>query len=172
MVCGIRSVIERTWREFSRKQGLSCTAAPHVPRRHPILPVKAAICLLLLPPLLIPLPASAQKSPQIPPGTSPVPMEVQDMVEDSIAKNLPLPETADWHFDFMAPYPGGGNVVCGSVNYQSLERKFVGSNRFYAIVYRNKVSFTQLQDPPSVDVSGEEARKFHLFCDRISSPHP
>jgi hypothetical protein len=138
------------------------------------LPATAAICalLLLLSPLLIPTQTSAQAPSKTPPGTSPVPMEVQDMVEDDIAKNLPLPETADWHFDFMAPYPSGGDVVCGSVNYQSLQRKYVGAQRFYVIVYRNKISFSQLQDPPNMDTSGEEARKFHLFCDRNSSPSP
>ncbi len=88
------------------------------------------------------------------------------MVEDNIAKNLPLPQTANWRFDFMAPYPGGADVVCGSVDYQSLQRKYVGAHRFYVIVYRNQISLAQLQDPPFVDVSGEEARKFHLLCDR------
>jgi len=124
------------------------------------LPAKAAFHALLL---MFPAVAWAQATP---PGTRPVPMEVQDLVEDKIATNLPLAQTAEWRFDFMAPYAGGGDVVCGSVNYQSLQRKYVGSHRFYVLVYRNKITLAQLQDPPSVDVSGEEARKFRLLCDR------
>jgi hypothetical protein len=115
------------------------------------------VCLLLFP--------AAVHAQSTPPGTKPVPMETQDTVEANISHYLPLPETADWHFDYMAPYPGGG-VVCGSVDYQSLQRKYVGSQRFYAIIYRNKISLSQLQDPPAVDVSGQEAIKFKLLCDR------
>jgi len=138
---------------------------PPSPTRNQNLPAKAALCtrLCLISAVLVPLAAQAQVDPA---NTRPVPMETQDLVEEIISKNLPLPETGDWHFDFMAPYPGGGDVVCGSVNYQSLQRKYVGANRFYAIVYRNKVTLAQLQDPPSVDTTGQEAITFHTLCDR------
>jgi hypothetical protein len=117
-----------------------------------------ATCLLVFPAV-----AGAQSNP---PGTKPVPMEIQDKVEDNVAKFLVLPETAEWHFDFMAPYAGGGDVVCGSVNYQSLQRKFVGAHRFFVVIRRDKITLSQLQDPPEVDVSGQEAIKFKLLCDR------
>jgi len=152
-----------TWRRIGRKQGPIFPQAAHLPAWSQILPPKAVFRAVL--PLLV-LCSAAERAQATPQGTSAVPMEVQDLVEEDIAKALPLPETADWHFDFMAPYAGGGDVVCGSVNYQSLERKYVGSQRFYAIVYRHKISLSQLQDPPSVDVSGQEAVKFHLLCDR------
>jgi hypothetical protein len=117
-----------------------------------------AACLLVFPAI-----ASAQA---LPPGTSAVPMETQDLIEASMAKYLVLPETADWHFEFMAPYPGGGSVICGSVNYQSLQRKYMGAHRFYALLKRDRITLAQLQDPPDVDVSGQEAVKFKLLCDR------
>ncbi len=101
-----------------------------------------ATCLLVFPAV-----AGAQSNP---PGTKPVPMEIQDKVEDNVAKFLVLPETAEWHFDFMAPYAGGGDVVCGSVNYQSLQRKFVGAHRFFVVIRRDKITLSQLQDPPEV----------------------
>ncbi len=103
---------------------------------------------------------------ETPPGTEPVPMEVRDMVEDNISKHLVLPETAEWRFSFMAPYAGGGKVVCGQVNYQSAQRKYVGYQSFYAIIRDNAVGLSQLKDPDWFDASGQEAKKFELLCDR------
>jgi hypothetical protein len=160
MVRGICSVMKNTWREIGCKQEPCLREVAYVSAWSPLLPLKTVFRAILL---LLPAAASAQATPQ---GTSIVPMGEQDMVEENIARSLPLPETAEWHFAFKAPYAGGGDVVCGSVNYQSLERKYVGSHRFYAIIYNNKITLAQLQDPPSVDVSGEEAVKFHRLCDR------
>jgi hypothetical protein len=117
-----------------------------------------AACLLMVPAM-----ACAQS---LPPGTSAVPMETQDKVEANISQYLVLPQTADWHFEFMAPYPGGGDLVCGSVSYQSLQRKPIGWHRFFVVIRREKIIQSQLQDPPEVDTSGQEAIKFRLLCDR------
>lgn len=113
-----------------------------------------------------PAPGWAAETADKPDGAKPVPMDVRDMVEDAIGRNLPLPESADWHFDFMAPYGGGGQVVCGRVNYQSLQRKYVGMTNFYAVVKSQTVTLAVLQDPAWLDSSGQEAIKFKLLCNR------
>jgi len=121
------------------------------------------LAALTLAPFALTHAAAATGTPQ---GGKPVPMDVRDIVEDAIAKDLPLPETAEWHFDFMAPYAGGGDVVCGQVNYQSLQRKYVGLNNFYAIVKSQEVTLAVLQSPAWFDTTGQEAVKFKLLCNR------
>jgi hypothetical protein len=116
--------------------------------------------------MLLALAPSGLRAQTTPPGTSPVPVDVQDKVEADVSKFLSLPETAEWQFAFIAPYPGGGDVVCGSVDFQSLERKYIGKQRFFSLVRDGKVTFSQMLDPPAIDVTGNEALKFHLLCDR------
>jgi hypothetical protein len=121
--------------------------------------------------LLVALPLSfpAIAEPQghaLPPGTQSVPLETQDLIEAEISRQLVLPQTALWQFDFKAPYGDGGELVCGSVNYQSAMRKYLGPQRFYAILKNGAVKHAQLQDPPYVDPTGAEAERFKLFCER------
>lgn len=153
---GVMSIVRITrrticgnWRGAAPKQG------PFLRRRAGF---AAALALLLL--------GGARSAGALPPGTSDVPSNVRDQVEAALAPNLVIPETAIWSFAFMAPYVNGGNVVCGAVNYQSAMRVYVGPKRFYAFVNRGVVTFSQLQDPPVIDTSGEEAKKFHLLCDK------
>jgi hypothetical protein len=91
---------------------------------------------------------------------------MQDLIEAEISPQLVLPQTALWQFDFKAPYSEGGELVCGRVNYQSAMRKYLGPQRFYAIIKNGAVQRVQLQDPPYVDPTGAEAERFRLFCDR------
>jgi hypothetical protein len=93
-------------------------------------------------------------------------MDLQDGIEAQIIPKLVLPETAIWDFEFIAPYPAGGDVVCGRVDYQSASRKYEGPHRFYAVVRDKRIVTLQLEDPPSTDVSGQQAAKFKLLCDR------
>jgi len=102
----------------------------------------------------------------LPPGTKSVPLDMQDLVEATLSPQMVLPQTARWNFEFMTPYPGGGNVVCGSVNYQSAMRIYLGPQRFYAIIQHGAVSLALLQDPPFVDTTGAEAERFRVLCDR------
>ncbi len=99
-----------------------------------------------------------------PPGTRPVSQPVRDLVEAEIGKDFVLPQTTQWRFDYTLPYAGGsGDVVCGSVNYQSAQRKYVGWHVFYAIVDRNTVKLNQVVDP-SFDTTGQIAARFRLLC--------
>jgi len=111
-----------------------------------------------------PVPVGAQEA--LPAGTQSVPLETQDLVEAELSPQLVLPQTALWQFDFRAPYGPGGEVVCGRVNYQSAMRKYLGPQRFYAIIKGGVVKHAQLQDPPYVDPTGAEAERFSLLCDR------
>ncbi len=102
----------------------------------------------------------------LPAGAGSVPLETQDLVEAAISPQLVLPQTALWEFDFRVPYSEGGELVCGRVNYQSAMRKYLGPQRFYAIIQGGVVKRSQLQDPPYVDPTGAEAERFRLLCDR------
>ena len=102
----------------------------------------------------------------LPAGTTNVPMDMQDLVEATLSPQMVLPQTARWDFAFMAPYVGGGDVVCGSVNYQSAMRTYLGPQRFFAIIQHGAVSIALLQDPPFVDTTGAEAARFKALCDR------
>jgi hypothetical protein len=93
-------------------------------------------------------------------------MDMQDLVEATLSPHMVLPQTAHWYFDFMAPYSEGGDVICGSVDYQSAMRKYLGPQRFYAIIKHGVVSIALLQDPPFVDTTGAEAERFKFLCDR------
>ncbi len=95
-----------------------------------------------------------------------VPMEIRDIIEDAISPKLVLPETARWDFQSISPYPGGDKVVCGRVDYQSSARQYVGYHRFYAVMDGTTISTLQLQDPPTTDVSGQQAAKFRMLCDK------
>ncbi len=122
---------------------------------------------VLLPALLALLallaPAAARAA--LPPGTSPVPPDVQELIENALAAELVLPESAIWDFRFIGHFPGGGDIVCGFVNYQSAGRHYEGPKHFYAILDGRKIEVKQLEDPPALDASGQQARKFKVFCD-------
>lgn len=102
----------------------------------------------------------------LPAGTTSVPLDMQDLVEAKLSPQMVLPQMARWNFEFMAPYAGGGNLVCGSVNYQSAMRKYLGPQRFYAIIQHGAITIALLQDPPFVDTTGAEAERFRELCDR------
>jgi hypothetical protein len=97
-------------------------------------------------------------------GADSIPLETRDLVQAAISVHLVLPQTARWEFLFMTPYAGGGKLVCGRVNFQSAERRYVGPIRFYAIVASGRVTRSQLQDPPNIDTTGGEERTFDLLC--------
>jgi hypothetical protein len=118
-----------------------------------------AVCLMLCG-------AGLARSATLPPGTTSVPLDMQDLVEASLSPQMVLPQTARWNFEFMAPYMTGGNVVCGTVNYQSAMRIYLGPQRFYAIIKHGVVTIALLQDPPFVDTTGAEAARFRVLCDR------
>jgi hypothetical protein len=88
---------------------------------------------------------------------------LRDAIEDALAPDLVFPETANWRFDPIKPYLGTQKLVCGWVDYQSAERKYVGAHRFYAILDGATVTKAQINDP-SEDISGSLASKLKLLC--------
>jgi hypothetical protein len=149
------------WRAAAPKQGPKSDGPSLV--QHIIRPLLHAVCTALSLSLLA---AAHAIGAALPAGTESVPIETQDLVEAAIAPQLVLPQTALWQFDFEAPYREGAQVVCGTVNYQSAMRKYLGPQRFYAIIKAGEVTLSQLQDPPYVDPTGAEAARFKLLCDR------
>jgi hypothetical protein len=98
-----------------------------------------------------------------PAGAQAVPLDMQDTVEAAIMPFLVVPQTAKWDFVYMVDR-GSEKVVCGTVNYQSSLKQYLGPKPFYARMRDGKIVRMQLQDPPWVDTSGAEARDFHYLC--------
>lgn len=95
----------------------------------------------------------------------PVSVEVQDKVIAVIGRQLVKPETARWVFDFIRPDPGGGQIICGKVDYQDSTKKFLGAHRFFVTYSGGKVRQMALEstDPTrnrSLDTD------FAALCDR------
>ncbi len=116
--------------------------------------------LLLVSAACLPAGAVAAASPQ-----QPVSFEVQDKVIAVIGRQLITPETARWVFDFIRPDPGGGQIVCGKVDYENSAKVFQGPHRFFAAYNRGKVGSVAVEssDPTrdrSLDVD------FAALCDR------
>ena len=87
----------------------------------------------------------------------------RDLIEASLDPYLILPETALWRFTAKKPYLGSTKVVCGSVNYQSSVRKYVGYHRFYALLDDGHVTLSQIEDQRQ-DTSGRLREKLDLLC--------
>ena len=87
----------------------------------------------------------------------------RDAVEEWLSGNMVLPETALWKFEPVKPYLGSGKLLCGAVNYQSLMRRYVGYHRFYAIMYDDRVTLAQIENPGE-DPSGRLHAKLELLC--------
>jgi hypothetical protein len=90
-------------------------------------------------------------APQASAGIVPVP--TQRLIEAHFAPRLVLPALAIWRFEVMKPYPGGGELVCGHVNFQNSTRQYLGFLGFYAVVDSDRVTIggieadSEIQDP-------------------------
>ena len=100
--------------------------------------------------------AAADPSRDVPPG-------VQRLVEDAFAANFVYPETNEWTFVSIEPYYGG-NLVCGTVNYENAMRKYTGSRHFYAVVGEHAVSKTAIDLDANEDVTGAAAFTMKTLC--------
>lgn len=126
--------------------------------RRTILPGIPGVLLLVA---VASLPGHAARAAQ----EEPVSFDLQDKVIAKIGRLLVMPETARWVFDFIRPDPGGGQIVCGKVDYQDSTKKYQGPHRFFAIYSRDKVNQVMVEstDPSrnrSLDVD------FAALCDR------
>jgi len=98
----------------------------------------------------------------------PVSDELQLKAEASLNLLLIKPESALWTFDWVRPYPGGGSIVCGSVNYQDSAKKYLGPHRFFATLSSGRdprVTKVAIEnDDPTLDRSLDF--DFAALCDR------
>ncbi len=87
----------------------------------------------------------------------------RDLIEASLAKYLVRPATAMWRFTPKKPYLGTTRLVCGQVNYETSERRYVGYHRFYALLDQGRVTLSQIEDKFE-DPSGRLADKLDFLC--------
>jgi hypothetical protein len=97
-------------------------------------------------------------------GDAQVPDSIQRRVEDRFADRFVYPDTTDWVFTSIAPYPGGSKIVCGTVNYQNAMRKYVGAKHFYAILDDTSISTIGIDMDENEDRTGEGAFKMKTLC--------
>ncbi len=82
-----------------------------------------------------------------------VPVPMQRSIQGYFAPTMVLPALALWRFENIKPYGGGGDLVCGEVNYQDSTRQYLGYLGFYAVVRNGKVTMggiraaNEAQDP-------------------------
>ncbi len=98
-----------------------------------------------------------------------VSLPMQDAIEDKLSGAFISPQTAIWHFDADVPYISGERLVCGWVNFESAQQKYVGYHQFYAITFSGAVTLVQMDDPVS-DTSGQLAAKLKSLCGAYKPP--
>jgi len=97
-------------------------------------------------------------------AASPVPDAIQRRIEERFADRFVYPDTTDWVFKSIEPYPGSSKIVCGMVNYQNAMRKYVGAKHFYAILDDNSISAIGIDEDENEDRTGEGAFKMKTLC--------
>jgi hypothetical protein len=104
---------------------------------------------------------------------TPVPPDVQQRVITIFSDSLVLPDTAEWRFESFEPFPGGGNVACGVVNYQDSTKVYIGWRGFYAVVRGPNITTRAIlprykrQDP-----TGGALYDYTLLCHHAPPPAP
>jgi hypothetical protein len=68
------------------------------------------------------------------PAENNVPLALQQRVIAHYSHLFIMPQTAIWEFESARPYLLGGTIVCGHVNYQNSERRYVGASAFYLVL--------------------------------------
>ena len=95
-----------------------------------------------------------------------VPPETRRLVEDHFASSLVLPATALWQFVSIRPYIGGGDIVCGKVNFQNSTRRYIGYLGFYAVVRNGKVGISGIEAANAMqDPTGAFKFAYQSFCE-------
>jgi hypothetical protein len=93
-----------------------------------------------------------------------VPVTVQRRVEEKFAGRFVYPDTTEWQFNSISPYPGGWKVVCGTLNYQNAMRRYVGVKHFFAILDDDSFSTVGIDLDANEDRTGEAAFKMKTLC--------
>jgi hypothetical protein len=82
-----------------------------------------------------------------------VPAWIKQAVKDHYARQFMMPDVVIWKFDYTQPYPTGGTAICGRVNYTNSIHRYVGFQRFYALIKYHRliesaiVSVSLMEDP-------------------------
>ncbi len=94
-----------------------------------------------------------------------VPLKTQRLVQQHFAPQLVLPATALWRFDVIKPYQGGGDIVCGKVNFQNSTRRYIGYLGFYAVVRNGTVGISGIEAENTMeDPTGAFKFAYQNFC--------
>jgi len=94
-----------------------------------------------------------------------VPVDTKRLIQSHFAPTLVLPATAIWRFDGMKPYGGGGDMVCGKVNFQNSTRRYIGFLGFYAVIRNGKVGISGIEaENVMQDPTGAFKFAYHNFC--------
>ena len=107
----------------------------------------------------------------VPARATPVPPDVQQRVIAVFSANLVLPDTAVWRFENYVPFPDGGNVACGTVNYQDSTKVYIGWRGFFAVVRGPEITTKGIlprykgQDP-----TGGAMYDYNLLCHHTPAP--
>jgi hypothetical protein len=100
-------------------------------------------------------------------AANPVPIPEQRIIQDHFAPHLVLPELAIWRFETLTPYAGGGDLVCGHVNFQNSTRQYFGFKGFYAVVVGKKVTSSGIQATNAVqDPTGAFEFAYAELCQK------
>jgi hypothetical protein len=108
--------------------------------------------------------AAAQPALAAADAASPVPDAIQRRIEERFSDRFVYPDTTDWVFKSIEPYPGSSKIVCGTVNYQNAMRKYVGAKHFYAILDDRSISTIGIDEDENEDRTGEGAFKMKTLC--------
>ncbi len=90
----------------------------------------------------------------------------QQVVIDHFQTIFVLPAFNRWRFDDARPYQLGGRVVCGHVNYQNSNRRYVGNTPFYVVVKDGKYVEGGLVGNFIQDPAGTIGFAYKLLCKR------
>ncbi len=93
-----------------------------------------------------------------------VPADVQEMIKDYFNDRFVYPDTTEWRFDFIAPYPGSERIVCGTMNYENARHQYVGEKHFFAIFDRKGINSSDITEDENEDRLGEGAFKLKTLC--------
>jgi len=115
------------------------------------------------------LAAAAPGAPAEDPAGAPVegnvPVALQRRVIAYYSHLFMVPQTAIWQFDSARPYLLGGTVVCGRVNYQNSEHRYVGASAFYLVLTETGTGDGNvLPADPKQDPTGTITSTYRQVC--------
>jgi hypothetical protein len=90
--------------------------------------------------------------------------EERDLVTGFFRKFLVLPDNAVWRFESVRPFLNG-DVVCGHVNYQNSDRRYLGFVGFYAEIRHGEVRESGMEPQlKAEDPAGAIEFAYQIHC--------